>query len=112
MAEFHPVLWMYDDHVKEVAHSYFNVVPIIGTEKGTYADKDAELESTYHCWNHSISEVINSLISHGLTIKRFNEYDYSPYNIFSEGTEMEKGKYIVKHMGNKIPLIFAIDAIL
>jgi ubiquinone/menaquinone biosynthesis C-methylase UbiE len=112
MAEFHPVLWMYDDAVKEVAHSYFNVLPIIGTETGTYADKAVEQEFTYHCWNHSNSEVINSLINNGLTIKQFNEYDYSPYNIFSEGMEIETGKYIVKHMGNKIPLVFAIEAVL
>jgi ubiquinone/menaquinone biosynthesis C-methylase UbiE len=110
MAEFHPVLWMFDDDVKQVEHSYFNAAPIIGTEKGTYADKAVEQEFTYHCWNHSNSEVINSLISKGLTIKLFNEYDYSPYNIFSDGVEIEKGKYIVKHMGNKIPLVFAIEA--
>lgn len=112
MAEFHPVLWMYDDDVKEVAHSYFNVLPIIGTETGTYADKAVAQEFTYHCWNHSNSEVINSLIKNGLTIKQFNEYDFSPYNIFADGVEVEKGKYVVKHMGNKIPLVFAIEAVL
>jgi hypothetical protein len=28
MADFHPVVWMYDNDFKEVFYSYFNIEPI------------------------------------------------------------------------------------
>jgi ubiquinone/menaquinone biosynthesis C-methylase UbiE len=32
MAEFHPVVWMFDNDFKEVFYNYFNVTPIIETD--------------------------------------------------------------------------------
>lgn len=43
MAEFHPVVWMFDDDFEGVKYSYFNENPIIETFEGTYADQWADL---------------------------------------------------------------------
>ena len=110
MAEFHPVVWMFDTNFKEVFYSYFNIKPIIENESGTYADQYSEIESQTITWNHPTSEVLNALINAGLEINAFNEFDYSPYNCFNETEEFETGKYRINHLGNKIPMIFSILA--
>ena len=74
--EFHPVVWMFDYDFKTIAYNYFNVEPIIETEEGTYADKEANIKQESVGWNHDLSEVLNSLIQNGLTINCFNEYNY------------------------------------
>ena len=110
MAEFHPVVWMFDTNFKEVFYSYFNIKPIIENETGTYADQYSEIESQTITWNHPTSEVLNALIYAGLEINAFNEFDYSPYNCFNETEEFETGKFRIKHLGSKIPMVFAILA--
>jgi SAM-dependent methyltransferase len=108
MADFHPVVWMYDNDFKEVYYNYFNVEPIIEEETGTYAEKNAALYAKSIGWNHPISDILNSLINNGLEINCFNEYDYSPYNCFNETEEFEPNKFRIKTFENKIPIVYAI----
>lgn len=110
LADFHPIVWMFDNDFKEVFYSYFNVEPIIEEETGTYANKDAEIETKTITWNHPTSEVLNALIQSGLQINSFNEYDYSPYNCFNQTEEFEPGRYRIKHLQNKIPMVFSLTA--
>ncbi len=111
MAEFHPVVWMYDDNFEKITHSYFNAKPIFETETGSYADRNAGHTTSCVVWNHSLSEVITSLMHQGLTISDFIEYAYSPYNCFNQTSEIEPGKFVISHFGNKIPMVFAIRAV-
>lgn len=108
--EFHPVVWMFDDDFSKINYNYFNSGAIIETESGTYADISANIQQESVMWNHSISEVINSLIKNGLEIKSIDEFDYSPYNCFEHTIEYEPKKYRIKHLGNKIPMVYAIKA--
>ncbi|NBV67638.1 MAG: class I SAM-dependent methyltransferase [Flavobacteriia bacterium] len=108
--EFHPVVWMFDDDFEALAYRYFNSGAIVETEVGTYADKNADLKQSYVMWNHSISEVINNLIKHGLEIKSFDEFDYSPYNCFNKTIEFAPKKFRIKHLADKIPMVYAINA--
>lgn len=108
--EFHPVVWMFDNNFAKIEYNYFNAEAIIETEQGTYADKNAEINIESVGWNHSLSEVVNSLIESGLTINSLDEYDYSPYNCFSRTIEFEPGKFRIEHLGNKIPMVFSILA--
>lgn len=108
--EFHPVVWMFDDNFEQIAYRYFNTGAIVESETGTYADKTAQITQEYVMWNHSLSEVVNSLITNGLVINLLNEYDYSPYNCFNKTVEFEPGKYRIEHLDNKIPMVYAITA--
>jgi SAM-dependent methyltransferase len=110
MADFHPVVWMYDNDFKEVFYSYFNIEPIIEHEEGTYADRSSEIQAKTIGWNHPISDILNALIQAGLEINSFNEYDYSPYNCLNEMEEFEPNKFRIKQFGNKIPMVFSILA--
>ncbi len=111
-AEFHPVVWMFDNHFESIAYRYFNSGPIIETESGTYADRKAEITQQYVMWNHSLSEVLNSLIQNKLEITAFNEFDYSPYNCFQKTIEFEPGKFRIEHLNDKIPMVYALKAFL
>jgi SAM-dependent methyltransferase len=106
--EFHPVVWMFDNDFKEVAYTYFKSDPIIETQTGTYADRTANIEYTEISWNHGLSEVIGALLSNGLNLIDFQEYNYSPYNCFLHSKEVEAGKYRIEHFGEKIPMVYTL----
>lgn len=108
--EFHPVVWMFDDDFQQIAYHYFNKEVIIETETGSYADKNSNLTQEYVMWNHSISDVVNSLVKNGLEINSLDEFDYSPYNCFNKTEEFEPNKFRIKHLDNKIPMVYAIAA--
>ena len=108
MADFHPVVWMYDNDFKEVFYSYFNIEPIIEDESGTYADRYSKIEAKTITWNHPISETLNALITNGIVLNSFNEYDYSPYNCFNNTEEFEPNKFRIKTFENKIPMVYYI----
>lgn len=108
--EFHPVVWMFDDNFETIGYRYFNSGAIIETESGTYADRDADITQSYVMWNHGLSEVINSLIKNGLEIQSLDEFDYSPYNCFNNTVEFEPQKYRIKHLEDKIPMVYSLVA--
>jgi 2-polyprenyl-3-methyl-5-hydroxy-6-metoxy-1,4-benzoquinol methylase len=108
--EFHPLVWMFDDNFEKIDYRYFNSGAIIETESGTYANKTAAISNEYVVWNHSLSEVINSLIKNKLEINALDEFDYSPYNCFNKTTEIEPKKFRIAHLDNKIPMVYSIVA--
>lgn len=108
--EFHPVVWMFDDDFTKIQYHYHNNKPIIEENTGTYADKEANIKTNYISWNHSLAEVFQSLLNNGLQIESFNEYDYSNYNCFKETIEFEPNKFRIKHLENKIPMMYSLVA--
>ena len=80
------------------------------TYTGSYADQKADLVQEYMMWNHSLSEIFSSLIQNKLVIDQFQEYDYSPYNCFKETLEVAPNRFRIKHLDNKIPMVFSLVA--
>lgn len=109
-AEFHPVVWMFDDDFTKVAYDYSSKEPIIETYEGTYADRNAKISQQYVMWNHSLADVFQSLINENLEIKTFEELDWSPYACFKHTVEFEKGKFRIDVINNKIPLMYVLSA--
>jgi ubiquinone/menaquinone biosynthesis C-methylase UbiE len=110
MADFHPVVWMFDNDFKDIFYNYFNIEEIIEDEIGTYAEKEASITTQSITWNHPISEILNALITNCLELNCFNEFDYSPYNCFNQMKEFEPNKFRIKHFENKIPMVYSIAA--
>ena len=108
IVEFHPVVWMFDDDFTKIAYNYFKDEPIVETESGTYADREAEIKQQYVCWNHSLGEVMGSLLKQGLQVEDFQEYDYSPYNCFSHTEEVAPKQFRIKHLQNYIPMVYSL----
>jgi SAM-dependent methyltransferase len=108
MAEFHPVVWTFDDDFTHIKYHYDNREVIITENQGTYTDREAEIRGKEYSWNHSISEVLNALLRAGLVLEFFNEHMYSPYPCFRNIVETEPGKWQVKGMEGKIPMVYSL----
>jgi SAM-dependent methyltransferase len=111
IAEFHPVVWMFDEEFTHIKYNYDNQEVIVTENEGTYTDRNADIKGKEYSWNHGISEVLNALINAGLKIEMFNEHMYSPYPCFRNTSEYEKGKWHIKGMEGKIPMIYSLKAI-
>lgn len=108
--EFHPVVWMFDYDFQKVGYNYFNAGPVEEISDGTYADREADISNNSISWNHSLGEVMTALLGQGLRLDSFQEYDYSPYNCFRHTVEVEPKKFRIKHLDNKIPMLYALSA--
>jgi len=111
MAEFHPVLWMFDDDFTRIQYSYENREVIITENQGTYTDRNADIKGKEYSWNHSISEVLNALIRARLKLELFNEHMFSPYSCFRNMTETTTGKWEIKGMEGKLPMVYSLKAV-
>ena len=110
-AEFHPVVWMFDNDFTTVQYNYFKDEAIVEKEIGTYANREAPISHQSVTWNHSLSEVMGSLLKQGMQIRQFHEYDYSPYNCFNATEEFEPQKFRIAKWGNKIPMVYSLEVI-
>lgn len=111
MVEFHPYLWMFDDEFKFFKYSYFHKEPIEETFSGTYADRESEITSTTYGWNHTIGEIISSLINNGLEINFMNEFPFSTYDCFPNMIKTGEDKYVFENHKDIIPYLYSIKAI-
>lgn len=109
LVEFHPVVWMFDADFEQITYKYDKAAPIEETETGSYADPSQTPYPTI-TWNHGLAETIQALISHGLQPELVREYDFSPYNCFRHTVETEPGRFRIRHLGDKIPMVYAIRA--
>jgi 2-polyprenyl-3-methyl-5-hydroxy-6-metoxy-1,4-benzoquinol methylase len=109
MVEFHPILWMFDTKFKKIESAYSSKEPFI-TSSETYtnhSDKTQQYEEI--TWNHGLSTVFKGLLNNNLQILNFDEYDYSPCNLFGNMKE-ENGKFRISEMEHMLPILFSIIA--
>jgi 2-polyprenyl-3-methyl-5-hydroxy-6-metoxy-1,4-benzoquinol methylase len=111
MAEFHPVLWMFDNQFEKIQYAYHNAGVIQEENTGTYADKDAAIKEKEYSWNHSLEEIFMALLKNGLTIQSFRELTYSPYHCFKKMVKGDDGFYRIAGMEDKIPMMYTLQAI-
>lgn len=110
LVEFHPVVWMFSNDFEKIAFNYSGNDPIIEDLEGTYTDPKANIKDTSVCWNHGIGDVLEPLITNGLEITAFKEYDYSPYDCFEKTVKTDEGKYQIEGLQDKIPMVYALKA--
>lgn len=109
-AEFHPAIWMFSNDFSRVQYSYFDREVIAENETGTYAVRDASLQLPSYGWNHSLADVLQSLIDAGLRIEAFREFDRSPYDCFQRTVPTADGQFMIAGMEGKLPMVFALAA--
>lgn len=111
LAEFHPVVWMLDDKMEFIKYAYHNDGVIESEMTGTYADRYADLKYKEYGWNHSLGEVLNALLRHGLQLEFFNEYPYSPFDCFDKTVRGADGNYRIRGLEGKIPMVYSLRAV-
>ena len=107
MVEFHPMLWMFDTAFEEITSAYSREEPYISSSE-TYTNETGK-QYTKVTWNHGLSKVFQGLLKNDLRIVDFQEYDYSPVNLFGNMTE-DDGKYRLKDKEGMMPLLFSVIA--
>jgi hypothetical protein len=101
---------MLDESFSQIVGSYFNRKAIISENEGTYADRNAPISNLSVEWDHTLSEIVQALINHGLRINVMQEFDYSPYDCFLNSVKTEDGFYQIKGLEKKIPMVYALKA--
>lgn len=110
MVDFHPFIWTFDDDMQKISYDYFKTNEIVEVTDGTYADRNAPIKTETISWNHSLDEILSSLLKNDLRLTHFGEYDYSPYTCFNNLEEREPGKFVFKHIPFRIPMMYSIIA--
>lgn len=111
LVEFHPFVFTMGDKFN-IEDSYFNNAgPVESTASSTYTGGSTDHPHSNIEWNHSVGEVVNSLISSGLTLKYLNEFPYQVYNCFPHMEEIEDGKWVFEEIGPRIPYMYSLKAV-
>lgn len=111
IAEFHPVLYMFDFDKQVLQFPYFNTgLAFKDEEQSTYTDHNQVFETVSYFWQHSLDETLTALMDNGMEILRFKEFDYSPYNCFPHMKEIGQSSYQYGKPELKLPHVFHILA--
>jgi SAM-dependent methyltransferase len=110
LIEFHPMLEMFDDAGKEIVHPYFHRrEPLVGEATSTYAGVEHEAMVNYQ-WTHSLGDVVNCLLSAGLTLMHLREFPYCLHGCYDFLVEREPGRFVLREHPMGVPLLFSIKA--
>ncbi|NNC49785.1 MAG: class I SAM-dependent methyltransferase [Flaviramulus sp.] len=110
MAEFHPIVWMFDylEGDPKMKYGYMQEEVIYEEYEGTYANETSKIKSKEYGWNHGLSEVVNALTEAGLHIEYLKEFDESPYDVLPNLVKTDSGMFVTED--KLYPLIFTIKA--
>ena len=106
IAEFHPIVWMFDytSGKPVMKYGYMQDEVIYEEYEGTYANESSKMISKEYGWNHGLGEVVTSLTEAGLHIDYLKEHEESPYNVLPDLIKTKSGNYVTKD--RLYPLIF------
>lgn len=110
IAEFHPIVWMFD-YQKEgipMVYKYSDKKVVYEEYTGTYADELDVMVSKEYTWNHGLGDVVTALTSAGLHIEYLKEFDESPYDVLPNLQKTANGMFVTKD--KLYPLIYTIKA--
>ncbi len=115
IAEAHPFMWTFDNDSSDfkLKYPYFMREPILSIAENTYADKNAKVQhSTEYGWNHTLSEILGSLINAGLTVNFLHEYPFCAWECFPNMQEGEDRWYRITDptITDMLPLTFTLKA--
>ena len=116
IAEIHPVAWMFDetrtDKTLKLEIPYFHrQEPMEFVEKGCYTEPDADIETKAYYWNHTLSDIIGSLLRAGLTLESFGEHSFLEWQHFPWMVRGEGQSWVLPDDVVEIPLMFSLSAI-
>lgn len=112
MAEFHPIVWMFEylESPIKMKYPYLKGDVIYEEYEGTYGDNDSKMVSKEYGWNHGLGEVVTALTNAGLQIDFLHEHEESPYDCLPDMVQTENGGYVLKDYKGLFPMIYSIKA--
>lgn len=114
IVEDHPFMRVFSsdpEHGVRVDNPYFfSEEPYKAETEGSYATGFQGKKRTYYMWDHSLGEVINSLIEAGLRIEFLHEFPFALRAKFPTMVKGEDGYWRLTREHNMIPLLFSLKA--
>lgn len=108
MCEHHPISLIYNQDFNTIEGSYYGNFPI---EEEVVVNEDTGEKVNQVMWNHSLDEVLNSLLMNGLNLEFFHELPFSNHNWFNNMIQRSDGYWRLKALENKIPLLYSLSAV-
>ena len=113
--ESHPMVSMLDDStegIPPIKYPYFHQTePIYFADAHSdYSDSSYIPKNKTYEWTWSLSDIVNSLIRHGLRIELLNEHDRLFHRAFPDMTRTEDDWWMLKGLEGKVPLSFSLRA--
>ena len=110
IVEDHPLMGIFN-HDFEISYSYFKKDPSVEESEGSYADRNAKIKTTTYQWNHTLSDILNSLLEQKLKIEFLHEFPFSAWEPYPGLMKRDnEGWYKFKNEAIQIPLLFSIKA--
>ena len=110
LCEYHPVAWVFDEEQPVVKYDYFAVAPFVDDTPGTYADRNAATENnTNYVWQHTVANVIESVVTAGFKLTFFHEWDWCHSDLGNWLIKGEDGRYRWPPPG-RLPLMYSLKA--
>lgn len=116
IADLHPLsnIIEYENEELVVKHPYScSSKPLTFDDTGSYADRTAQIKNNEsYEWNHSLSEIITSLMDAGLSIEYLREFPFTVFQRFSNLSKSEDGywRFPEDSPYSDIPMLFSISA--
>ena len=110
--ESHPFMWVFDDEKEgmRIKYSYWHRrEPLIWEDDGSYANKEAKITNKKSFeWQHTVSDVLNSLIKAGLVIQEVGEYKDMWWQYLPESKAVGDGSYLIPN--DPLPQMWSVKA--
>jgi SAM-dependent methyltransferase len=108
MIDEHPVnpLFLFPDK----GGDYFGRAPIRTINPTDYCETQTHIDGEHVEWQHPVSEIVNALISAGLTIERLDEYNYGYYKFGADWCEFNDQYWCPPGGPTKYPLMLSVKA--
>jgi len=89
---------------------YFAREPERTTNPTDYCETETRIDGGHVEWQHPVSEIVNALISAGLTIEQLDEYNFGYYRFASDWHETDDHYWYPPGGPTKYPLMLAVKA--
>lgn len=110
--DVHPFSFCLDDEGARIVYDYFEDPdgPIVFDDEATYTDGGRLEHTRTYEWNHSLAEIVQSLIDVGLVIDTLREHDWTTFQAFPWLEQGVHGKYHIPVGYPRLPLSFTLHA--
>jgi SAM-dependent methyltransferase len=110
--EVHPFTNSFDSDGVHLLYDYFEEpsAPQIWDSDTTYTDGGAVAHPRSYQWNHSLSEIVQSLIDEGLRIDTLIEHDWTVFQQFPWLEKDGEGLFQIPLGYPRLPLMFTLHA--
>ncbi|MBI4787094.1 MAG: methyltransferase domain-containing protein [Chloroflexi bacterium] len=115
IADGHPFAMVFENEGEvtdlQPRYPYFHAdEPMRWETHGSYAEPLADVHNVEYGWQHSMSDVLKSLLAAGLQIQELREYPFARWQMFPFMERDAEGWWRLPERFVQIPLIFSLTA--